>query len=330
MKKQLLIAAVAATMTSVAMADISITGAAKVNYTTTDFDNAATLDSNKATHEMDLKVLGKSGDTSVVINFGSIDTTVDATANNVSDTAMNIEDAYVASSVAGISVKAGQWDNGNNALRASSRNDGKVELGTEFSGVKVTYGTENESVINTQMVDYIKVAADISGVAVSYKDVHTGEDISVSTTIGGVKASYLALNRDAADTDRSVVELSGSVGGVDIKVAKASADSGVAISGDTWMGDFEGNTAGTSMALTDGQDVTSISLKTTMAGNTVELRNSKIDDGTALTDTSFNKIIVTRPLASGTTFEATYTMTDDDDAANLDSDSLDLELAVKF
>jgi len=180
------------------------------------------------------------------------------------------------------------------------------------------------------MVDYVKVAADISGVAVSYKDVHTGEDISVSTTMGGVKASYLAMNRDAANTDRSVVELSGSVGGVDIKVAKASADSGVAISGDTWMGDFEGNTAGTSMALTDGQDVTSISLKTTMAGNTVELRNSKIDDGTALTDTSFNKIIVTRPLASGTTFEATYTMTDDDDAANLDSDSLDLELAVKF
>jgi len=133
MKKQLLIAAVAATMTSVAMADISITGAAKVNYTTTDFDNAATANSNKASHEMDLKVLGKSGDTTVVINFGSIDSDTSVAA---SDTTMNIEDAYVASSVAGISVKAGQWDNGNNALRASSRNDGKVELGTEFSGVK--------------------------------------------------------------------------------------------------------------------------------------------------------------------------------------------------
>jgi len=327
MKKQLLIAAVAATMTSVAMADISITGAAKVNYTTTDFDNAATLNSNKASHEMDLKVLGKSGDTTVVINFGSIDSDTSAAA---SDSTMNIEDAYVASSVAGISVKVGQWDNGDNALRTSVRNDGKVELGTEFSGVKVTYGTENESVINTQMVDYIKVAADISGVAVSYKDVHTGEDISVSTTMGGVKASYLALNRDTANTDRSVVELSGSVGGVDIKVAQASADSGVAISGDTWMGDFEGNAAGTTYALTNGQDVTSISLKTAMAGNTVEFRNTKIDDGAGTTDTSFNKVIVTRPLASGATFEATYTMLDDDDTSNLDSDSLDLELAVKF
>ena len=327
MKKQLLAAAVAATMTSVAMADISITGLAQVNYTTTDFDNAATANSNTASHEMGLNILGKSGDTTVVVNFGSIDS--DA-AEAKSDKVMDIEDAYIASSVAGISVKAGQWDNGNNALRESSRNDGKVELGTEFSGVKVTYGTEAEAESTTKMVDYVKVAADISGVAVSYKDVHTGEDISVSTTMGGVKASYLAMNRDKADTDRSVVELSGSVGGVDVKVAQASADSGVAISGDTWMGDFEGNTAGTSMALTDGQDVTSISLKTTMAGNTVELRNSKIDDGTALTDTSFNKIIVTRPLASGATFEATYTMLDDDDTSNLDSDSLDLELRVKF
>jgi len=324
MKKQLLIAAVAATMTSVAMADISITGAAKVNYTTTDFDNAATANSNKASHEMDLKVLGKSGDTTVVINFGSID----SNTGGDTDTGMNIEDAYVASSVAGISVKAGQWDNGNNALRASTRNDGKVQLDTEFSGVKVTYGTEAEASSTTKMVDYVKVAADISGVAVSYKDVHTGEDISVSTTMGGVKASYLAMNRDAANTDRSVVELSGSVGGVDVKVAQASADSATSITGDSWMGDFE-DAAG-SYVLSNGQDVTSISLKTAMAGNTVEFRNTKIDDGAATTDTSFNKVIVTRPLASGATFEATYTMLDDDDTSNLDSDSLDLELRVKF
>jgi hypothetical protein len=38
MKKQLLIAAVAATMTTVSMADISITGGAKINYTNTDYE----------------------------------------------------------------------------------------------------------------------------------------------------------------------------------------------------------------------------------------------------------------------------------------------------
>ena len=329
MKKQLLIAAVAATMTSVAMADISISGAAKVNYTNTDYDAAGTTDTNTASHEMDLKVKGKSGDTTVVINFGSID----STASSTTDTTMDIEDAYVATSIAGVSVKAGQWDNGNNALRESARNDGKVELGTEFSGVKVTYGTEAEASSATQMVDYVKVAADIAGVSVSYKDVHTGEDISLSTTIGGVKASYLALNRDASNTDRSVVELSGSVGGVDVKVAQATADSSARIEGDTWMGDFE-NSAYTGLTtaaydLANGQDVTAISLKTAMAGNTVEFRNIQVDDVTSK-DVSFNKVIVTRPLAAGTTFEATYTMLDDDETNSNDADILDLELAVKF
>ncbi|MDC9727018.1 MAG: hypothetical protein PSN35_04185, partial [Candidatus Thioglobus sp.] len=273
--------------------------------------------------EMDLKVKGKSGDTTVVINFGSIDSTTSATT----DTAMNIEDAYVATSVAGVSVKAGQWDNGNNALRASTRNDGKIQFDKEFSGVKVTYGTEAEAKSVSKMMDYVKVAADISGVALSYKKVSAGEDISVSTTVGGVKASYLVLNRDPANTDRSVVEVSGSFSGIDVKVAQATADSGATIEGDTWMGDFEGATG--AYDLTAGQDVTSISLKTQMAGNTVEFRNSRIDD-VSNEDTSFNKFIVTRPLANGTTFEATYTDLDDKGSTTTDSSTLDLELAVKF
>ena len=165
-------------------------------------------------------------------------------------------------------------------------------------------------------------------VAVSYKQLPTGEDIDVSTTVGGVKVSYLALNRDAANTDRSVVEVSGSFNGVDIKVAQADADSGATIEGDTWMGDFEGNTSG-AYDLTANQDVTSISLKTQVAGNTVEFRNSKID-GVSGADTSFNKFIVTRPLANGTTFEATYTDLDDKASTTTDSSTLDLELAVKF
>ncbi len=51
MKKQLLIAAVAATMASAAMADISISGACKVNYTTL-MTNCSTNDS---TQELNLK-----------------------------------------------------------------------------------------------------------------------------------------------------------------------------------------------------------------------------------------------------------------------------------
>jgi len=315
MKKQLLIAAVAATMASASMADISIAGAAKANFTVVDFEDTQ-VNKNTVSREMDLFITGKTGDTTVVMNIAN-----DSTGN----AGLVSEDTYVATKIGDVSVKAGAWDNGNNALRESGRTDGHLAASTTLGGVTVLYDGYGDAADNS-----VQLSADISGVAVSFKQLATGEDISVSTTVGGVKASYLALNRDTANTDRSVVELSGSVGGVDIKVAQASADSGVAISGDTWMGDFEGNAAGTTYALTNGQDVTSISLKTAMAGNTVEFRNTKIDDGAGTTDTSFNKVIVTRPLASGATFEATYTMLDDDDTSNLDSDSLDLELAVKF
>jgi len=313
MKKQLLIAAVAATMTSVAMADISIAGSAKANFTVVDFEDTQ-VNTNTISREMDLFITGKNGDTTVVMNIAN---------DTLGAAGLVTEDSYVATKLGDVAVKVGAWDNGNNALRASARTDAHLAASTTLGGVTITYDGYGDAAD-----DSVKLAADISGVAVSYKQLATGEDIDVSTTVGGVKVSYLALNRDAANTDRSVVEVSGSFNGVDIKVAQADADSGATIEGDTWMGDFEGNTSG-AYDLTANQDVTSISLKTQVAGNTVEFRNSKID-GVSGADTSFNKFIVTRPLANGTTFEATYTDLDDKASTTTDSSTLDLELAVKF
>jgi hypothetical protein len=313
MKKQLLIAAVAATMTSVAMADISIAGSAKANFTVVDFEDTQ-VNTNTISREMDLFITGKNGDTTVVMNIAN---------DTLGAAGLVTEDSYVATKLGDVAVKVGAWDNGNNALRASARTDAHLAASTTLGGVTITYDGYGDAAD-----DSVKLAADISGVAVSYKQLPTGEDIDVSTTVGGVKVSYLALNRDTANTDRSVVEVSGSFNGVDIKVAQADADSGATIEGDTWMGDFEGNTSG-AYDLTANQDVTSISLKTQVAGNTVEFRNSKID-GVSGADTSFNKFIVTRPLANGTTFEATYTDLDDKASTTTDSSTLDLELAVKF
>jgi ABC-type proline/glycine betaine transport system substrate-binding protein len=134
MKKQLLIAAVAATMSVSAMADISIAGSAKVNYTTTDFDGTA-ANTNKFSREMDLKITGKSGDTTIVMNFGDLD--------NVSDQP-DLEDAYVSTSIGDVSIKTGTWDNGNNALRASARGDNKFSASTTMGGVKIAYDVTTE------------------------------------------------------------------------------------------------------------------------------------------------------------------------------------------
>ena len=318
MKKQLLIAAVAATMTSVAMADISIAGSAKANFTVVDFEDTQ-VNTNTISREMDLFITGKNGDTTVVMNIAN---------DTLGAAGLVTEDSYVATKLGDVAVKVGAWDNGNNALRESARTDAHLAASTTLGGVTITYDGYGDAAD-----DSVKLAADISGVAVSYKQLATGEDIDVSTTVGGVKVSYLALNRDTANTDRSVVEVSGSFNGVDVKVAQANADSGARIEGDSWMGDFENAayTGSTTAAydLANDQDVTSISLKTKMAGNTVEFRNTKVD-GVSDNDVSFNKFIVTRPLANGTTFEATYTDLDDKGQTTTDSTSLDLELAVKF
>jgi hypothetical protein len=315
MKKQLLIAAIAATMASATMADISISGAAKINYTNVDKDLASEQDTDVIKHEMDLKVAGKSGDTSITMNFGGMDNSgKDAVAT------FNLEDAYVSTSVGDIAIKAGQWDNGNNELRASGRTE-KVNLSTTVGGVKIAYEGANEA------DESVKVSGSIAGVAVSYKEKVGGDDVSVSGSFEGVSISYLGLNSDSANKDRSLVTVSGELSGVSLKYATATADSSATIEGDTWMGDFEA--ASGAYDLSAGQDVATFEAKTSVAGNTVTFRHTSID-GVTGEDTSFNKVILTRPLSNGTTFEATFTDLDDDGSTTTDGTTIDLELAVKF
>jgi len=318
MKKQLLIAAIAATMASATMADISISGAAKINYTNTDKDLSTEQDTDVIKHEMDLKVAGKSGDTSITLNFGGMDN-----SGSTGATTFNMEDAYISTSVADVAIKAGQWDNGNNALRDSGRTE-KLSLSTTVGGVKIAYEGVNLG------DESVKVSGTIAGVAVAYKEKVGGDDVSVSGTFQGVKISYLGLNSDTANKDRSVVEVSGELSGVSLKYATATADSATSIGGDSWMGDFEVASTDTgAYQLSNGQDVTAFSASTSVAGNTVRFSHTKVD-GVSGEDSSFNKFIVTRPLSNGTTFEATLTDLNDDGSTTTDGTTIDLELAVKF
>ena len=167
MKKQLLIAAVAASMTSVAMADISITGGAKVNFVYTDngVGNAA-LSTNAINHDMDWNVKGTNGDTTVSTTFSS---TVAG--------AFVTEDTYLSTKIGDISVKTGTWDNGNNLIRASSRGTGKISVSTSFEGVGVTFDdSENGNAT-------VKLAASVSGVDAYYKVGTITNDFGLKTTV---------------------------------------------------------------------------------------------------------------------------------------------------
>jgi len=313
MKKQLLIAAVAATMTTVSMADISITGGAKINYTNTDYELATKNDANAFNHDIDLKIVGQSGATKVVVVMA------DETAET--DSAFDLEDRYVSSSVGDVNVKVGAWDNGNDFVSASSRADGKFSANTTVGGVKITYDAANAS------DEAVTVSGSMSGVNASYKQETAGEEIKLSTTVQGISLAYHADNSDTANSDTSSIEVSGEVSGVTVSYAQANADSGATIEGDTWMGDFEG--ASDAYDLTADQDVTAIKVSTAVAGNTVSFTRTDID-GVTGENTEINKFMVTRPLASGATFEATYTDLTDAYSTTTDFTKLDLELAVKF
>jgi len=275
MKKQLLIAAVAASMTSVAMADISISGASKVN-----------AKGGVYTMEADLAVTGKSGDTSI-------------TANLSLDGATLVEQLYAKSSVAGIAVKVGTWKSGKGELGQNVAGTARISATTSFGGVTLNY--EDRTATGGTST---KISGEIAGVALSYKakSGNTSET-TASGSMGGVTAKFHTKD-NAAAADATSVTLSTEVQGVTLTYVDVDAAGGTAADG------FFGKQASITAA-------TGLALSTSISGNKVTFKSLEING----VDT--DKLIVTRALASGATFEATYV-----DTAT--GDSLDLELAVKF
>ena len=275
MKKQLLIAAVAATFTSVAMADIAISGAAKFNSK-----------DGVYSHEADLTIAGKSGDTSVTANIA------------LDSNAFVVEDLYVKTAVAGVTVKMGGWRSGKSELRTTGGITERVNVSTTFGGLSLAYedlGSKNSTTIG----------GSLAGVAVSHKIESTdATETKASGSIGGVSVKIHSKEAAAGTTDTSTT-LSTEVQGVTLTYSRIDSDTTTATDG--YIGKGTVTTAD------------AIGIKTSISGNTVQFKSISMDT----TDSS--KVIVTRALGAGATFEATYNDSDVDS-----EDYLDLELAVKF
>jgi len=323
--KKLIAAAVATSVSAIAMADISITGQLKTNYTHKDYQSTLVNDADTFTTEGDISIKGKSGDTNVVMNLGNIDT--DSAGSRAT---LNFEDVYLTTKIGDVNVKMGNYDNGNNSLRASSRSP-RFNASTSLGGFKLSYLNGNGDLDSSaKQNDEVGISTSLGGVNVGYTLKDGGETIKASTSVGGVNISYLGLPSDTADSDRSAIELSTEMNGVGIKVGSATAETGTTITGDSWMGDFE-SAGGQEFTTLAGQDVTALELSTSIAGNKVAFRNIAVDGyASAGKDWDMNKIIVTRPLASGATLEVTYKDINDDASATTDMEVLDIELAVKF
>ena len=315
MKKQLLIAAVAATMTSVAIADISITGGMKANYKSTE---TANVNVNTITTETDLQVTGKTGGTTVYMELNHDSSDGLSTADNPN---FNVEDVWMKTSIAGATVKVGTW-NGSDSLvsRDSDRAAGKFDVRTTVSGVTVIVDGSADSNKN------ITFKGDVAGVAASYKIDDLGADeYKLSTTMNGVTVAYHNVDDlDAtASTGKSSLMVSGAVQGFDLSYAQADTDSGATIDSDSYFGD----TTAFATTVAQGSDISGFGISTSLAGNTVSAKSITVEN--TATDTDIVKFVVTRPLAAGATLEVQYT--DEDTGTTASSrETFDVELAVKF
>jgi len=314
MKKQLLIAAVAATMGTAAIADISITGNMKVNYTNTDTNGTVT---NQVGHEANLALAGKNGNTSVHIEMALDDANKDATEQAT----VVLEDVHLTTMIGDVKLKTGTWNGSDTILdEDSARTAGNYIVSTTMSGVALSVEGDTEEASTS-----VKVAGSVSGVALSYKAKATQDEVTVAGSVAGVDIAYANIDADAAASDKSSVSLNYSTNGFDLSYVNADADASAVISGDSYFG----NVATFKTAMAAGDDISGFGVKTTLAGNTVQLKSFTMEDYSASADVDFIKVIATRALANGTTFEATYTDEDSTTAAS-DRETFDLELAVKF
>jgi len=315
MKKQIIAAAIAATLTSVAFADISITGQMKANYKQT--ETGGTNDNNVTT-EANLYITGKSGDTEVRFEFDA------DSADGTSSDNLDVEDQWMATKVGDARIQVGTWNGSDSILSAdSARSTGKWMVDQSIGGVALkAEGSNPESGHNGNVS--VTAATKVMDNNVSVKVENAQNQYKISGSYAGVNYAYHTVSADAANSDKTSIQLGTTIAGVGVEYVAADADSSATITGDSWFGDVTAfNTA-----MTAGDDIQGVGLSTSIAGNKVtgKFFTNEVDGGT---DIDFTKLIITRPLAGGTTLEVVYT---DEDASGSSSDktTVDVELAVKF
>ena len=272
MKKQLLIAAVVASMSSIAIADISLSGRTLL-YGDEDQSKAVLYKDKDKLIEAGVTLTGKSGDTSVVAKIGL-------------DAVNAVEQLYATSSVAGIKVKVGTWKSGKGELGHNAAGDARVAASTSFGGVKLSY-SDRTGAGSTD----VAIAGTIAGLKISHKIKDTSTETKVSGSMGGVNASVHTKEKDSGDTDTSYT-LKTEVQGIALTYVNTTSDAG------TKMDGFIGKSTTATVTA-----ASAIGISTSIAGNKVTLKSIDIDG------TDNKKLVVTRKLASGATFEATYTKT---------------------
>ena len=341
--KKLIAAAVATSVSAIAMADVSITGNANYEYF---HKEDSGYNTNYADMEINLSVQGKSGDTGVVANF-EIDNHGDA------NTALDIEDTYLTTKIGDINVKAGNFASGTTALGGEidqgGRATNKVDLSTNIGGAKVGYFVSSVSSTDEGYgTDSAGVYASIpvAGMTLGIKD------NTDSYTITGLKGAISGVNfrvenkdNDAANSDAlfyqvgtKIGDLSVSYEAIDSDAAGTAATSDVVTEGDSAIFAQEMATDADSKGKLGVDGVSQFTVATSIDGTALklrvgELRGGKVS-GTQYKDAGFSRIEASRQLASGAKLTVSYDDYEDTGVTSSgtmsDTQLLEVDLSVKF
>jgi len=332
--KKIITSAAAIALSTAALADVSISGAGQVNLNIKEDNAGATT--NAITHDFDLKIVGKSGDTSVTLDIENTNanadgaaaslstTTVDTTGGNktfalasatltpntVTANEMNVKNAYLSTNIAGVDLKMGTWYGSDSLLGNGSQGTNQLEAKTTISGIGVMF--------EDNMTDSsLTLSGTFGGVSVSHEMFNADDktDTQVKGSYNGVSVHYRNIDQDTANKEKTSIEVNADVAGVTLTYADVDTDAGT--TSDAFFGEIKSGSEATFM------DATGFGIKTALDGNTVQLRSYEITN-TSNVATDHTKVIVTRPLASGATAEVTYHDVDGGDEV------FDLELRIAF
>jgi hypothetical protein len=346
MKKQLIAAAVAASMSAVAMADISITGNANYEYFHNTVGGSVESTNSAGDMEVNLAVVGKSGNTSVVANLELTGASGDASDNRDSDGqsgGLDIEDLYITTKIGDINVKAGDFASGTTALGGEidngSRVFNKVDLSTSLGSAKIGYAVNSASATDDDLEGSDAVAyasMPIGGMTVSIKDNTDSYTIlGVSGEQSGVSFRIENKDSDSANSDVLFYDIGTKIG--DMSVSYAAIDADAANTASSGSGNLIGEDDSTVFAQ-DAHDtglkgINQVTLGTSVDGTAVKLRAGTRQGGTGYQDSDFMEVSASRPLASGATMTVTYSDWENVTTTGntmYDNQTLEIDLSVKF
>ena len=182
MKKQLMIAAVAASMSLSAMADISISGSSSATFTST---GTATTNSMAAS----VTITGTGGGATVV-------STMDLTNGDMSDTLLSMNVMGVDVTTDGTDLTAGMTLGAYTVTYADGASSSSVTVGIDMGGMSASHKMPSGAGASVT-----SVSGSLGGIDVTYSTNGTNSNMSVAGGMGAITGSYsdVGFASDSAD-----------------------------------------------------------------------------------------------------------------------------------